>query len=271
MSYTKINVTKPTGMPGVGGGMKSNITVFDFDDVTGGYARDASGINTPGNLVFKAGAYAITIAATSSTIKAGSEVSGDEDAEGIIQNVEFNHPGDSVAIREFLYNWLGRNVGIIIEKCKDGSKKLYGTPCAPLKLSYKEDIDKAKNGATITFKSSQVGPPISEYLGTITYDAVKDTAAADATTVDVAAGSGEYQLTSGTAAPANITTLSNPVDGAVYCLLGSGGAHPSTIDDGDDFILAVGATWTAISGSKLTVKAFKDGAASFKFIEVSRQ
>lgn len=271
MPYVKVNVTKPTVlMPGNGGNAKDKITLFDFDDVTGGLTRDAAGIVMNGPLTFKAGAYAIQIYATQDTIKAGAESQGETDAEGVIQNVEFAHPGNFKEIKEFRSNWLGKSVGIIIEKCSDGSKLLYGSPCAPLRLAYKSEWDKDKNTATMTFKSAQKGPDIADYLGTVTYDTVKGTAAAGATTVDVAAGSGEYQLTTGTASAAAITSLTNPVDGVVYTLLGSGGTYPSTIAAAGNFILSNGTTWTATSGAKLQLRAFKDGASTYKFIELSR-
>ncbi|MCX6270507.1 MAG: hypothetical protein NTU44_04665 [Bacteroidetes bacterium] len=67
-----------------------------------------------------------------------------------------------------------------------------------------------------------------------------------------------------------ITALNNPVDGYVYTLLGSGGTYPGTIATGGNFILASGTGWTATAGAKLQLKAFKDGASTFKFIELSR-
>lgn len=271
MTYSKIDVLKSGRMAGTGGGMKALISVIDLDDIVhSGLARDSKGIVIAGPIVFNSGRYAIQIEATQSTIKAGEKVEGEDDAEGIIQTVEFSHPGDSVAIREFLYNWIGKNIIVVIEKCSDGTMKLYGSPCAPLKLSYAGDIDKAKNGQVITLKSSQVGPPIANYTGTLTYDSVKGTVAADATTVNVAAGEGEYQLTDGTSSAAAITTLSNPVNGGKYTLLGSGGSHPSTISAGGDFILTNGTAWSALSGEKITFQAFKDGASSYSFIELSR-
>ncbi|MHC1707498.1 MAG: hypothetical protein AB9842_08250 [Bacteroidales bacterium] len=270
MSYVKTNVLKPSAaMPGNGGNLKDKIVVFDWDDVTGGYQRDASGIQMDGPLVFSSGAYAVQIYATQDTIKCSAESQGDTDAEGVIQTVEFTHPGNSREIKEFRNNWLGRSVGIMVEKCSDGSKTLYGAPCSALRLAFKSEHDKDKNNATFTFKSGQKGPDIAEYGGTITLDDVKGTAAADATTVNVAAGQGEYQLTDGVAASAIITALTNPTDGFTYTLLGSGGDHPSIIQ-GNSFILHEGTVWNAIAGSRITFRAFKDGEATYKFIEVSR-
>ncbi len=270
MSYTKVNVAKPsTIMPGNGGNMKDKIFVFDWDDVSGGFLRDALGVVIPQSLIFKTSTYGILLYATQDTIKAGAESQGDTDAEGVIQNVEFDHPGNLKEIKEFRSNWLGKAVGIIIEKCSDGTKTLYGSPCAPLRLAFKAEWDKDKNKATMTFKSAQKGPDVADYIGTFTLADVMGTVAADAVSINVGAGPGEYQLTSGTAAPVEISAMTNPVDGGLYTLLGSGGAHPSTIE-GAPYILASGNVWTGLAGARITFKAFKDSVSTFIFIEQSR-
>jgi hypothetical protein len=269
MSYVKTNVAKSSSNAAIGGGIKENILLFDWDDVTGGYTRDSKGIVITGPLVFKAGRYAIKIEATQETIKASSETSGESDAEGIIQTVEFMHPGDSLAIREFSWNWLGRRAGIIIQKCSDDSMKLYGAPCAPLKLSAKEEMDKDKNTSVFTFKQAQKGPAIANYLGTVTLEAVMGTIAVDAHIIPVAAGAGEYQLSSGSIAAIEIDSVSGMNDGEIITLLGSGGLYPSTIE-GTPFMLASGAIWTGLAGASITFKAFKDSPSTFIFIELAR-
>lgn len=270
MSYVKVNVNKPGDNKGVGGDKKAMIIVFDFDDVATMPARDSKGIVITGNLAFNSGAYMSKVYATQNTIKAMVDSEGDPDAKGIIQTVEFDHPGDAVAIREFRANWMNKNIGIIIEKCSDTTKSLYGTPCAPLQMVFKAEDDKDKNKTTFTFKSTQKGPDVADYQGTTTFDAVMGTPAADATSINVAAGEGRYQLTDGSAAAVNITTMTNAVVGGKYTLLGSGGTYPSTIDKGDDFILADGTTWTALAGAEITFEAFKSDTAAWKFIERSR-
>jgi hypothetical protein len=270
MTYAKSNVLKPGDNKGVGGDKKDKIIVFDFDDVATMPARDASGIVIAGNIVMTAGAYKVKIYATQSSIKAGVDSEGDQDAKGITQSVEFEHPGDSTEIREFRSNWMNKNIGIIIERCSSTKKNLYGTPCAPLQMVFKAEDDKDKNKTTFTFKSTQKGPDVADYQGTMTFDDSVATVAADATTVNLATGPGRYDLTTGTAAAATITTCTNAVEGMSVTLVGSGGAHPSIIT-GDDFLLENGTQWTAIAGAEITFKAFKDGAASWKFIELSRK
>ncbi len=269
MTYVKVSVAKPGSNLGVGGNKKAEIILFDMDDVLAYPARDGSGVVSTDNITFNPGAYMIKLYATQHTIEAGHKGEGDPDKKGVIQSVKFEHPGDENAILEFTANWMNRNIGIIIQRCSDTKKKLYGTPCAPLQMVYDAKDTKDTNHTEFTFTSSQKGPIVCDYQGSTTFDTVTGTAAADATTVDVTNGEGEYQLTNGTSAAATITALTNAADGLVYKLLGSGGTHPSTITGGS-FLLKNGTAWTALTGATLTVKCFKDGASTYKFLELSR-
>ena len=270
MTYVKTNVTKPTGIaPGKGGDKKALITIFDYDDLVTEAQRDSKGIVIAGSHTFKSGFYAIQIYATIDSIVNKSTSEGDIDAEGIIQQVDFAHPGGKKEIREFRQNWLNRNMGIIVEKCSSGEKDQYGASCAPLRMTFEATNDKDVNKSVFTFKSTNKGPDAAIYQGTITLDTIKDTVAADATSVDLANGEGEYQLTDNTGATA-ITTCTNTVHNAIYTLLGSGGSNAATIPTGNDFILADGATWTGNENATLTFRAYKSGAASWSFIEIAR-
>ncbi|TSA24358.1 MAG: hypothetical protein D4R67_11985 [Bacteroidetes bacterium] len=271
MTYVKVNLTKPSGNPGAGGNKKDLITLIDVDDIQTFPGRDSKGVVITDNIVMKENTYAVKVYGTVNTIKTGSNSEGDIDAEGFIHDLEFEHPGNSVELREFKTNWLGRNIIAIVERCTTGKKELFGMPCAPMRMTTKAEDDKDKNKSTITFKSALKCPyEIADYQGTIEYDSVMGTVPADDTSPDVAAGQGQYQLTSGSVSAVAITTLDNAVNGGVYTLLGSGGSYPSTIPSGNDFILANGTTWTALAGSQITVKAFKSGASSWSFIEQSR-
>jgi len=272
MTYAKISVLKSGDNTGVGGNKKDRIVIIDTDDINldSFPERDSSGIAITGDIPLKEGAYMVELYATQNTIKCLAEGAGDPDAKGITQTVEFEHPGNSNDIRAFRQYWMNRNVMILIQRCSSGKRDLFGTPCAPLQMTFKTQDDKDKNITIFTFTSIQKGIDIADYQGNVSFDTVKDTVDADATSVDVVNGPGEYQLTTGTAAAATITTLLNPVNGAVYTLLGSGGSHPSTITSANDFVLASGTTWTALAGSRITFRAFKSGASTWKFFEQFR-
>jgi len=270
MTYVKVNVLKPGDNKGVGGDKKDKVNIFDWDDVKTNPPRDSKGITIAGNLVFLDGAYISKIYATQSTIKAGADSTGDPDAKGIEQTVEFSHPGDSVAIREFRANWMNKNIGIIIERCSSNQKNLYGTPCAPLQMVFKAEDDKDKNNTTFTFKSTQKGPDVADYQGTMAFDTVKGTAVASETEVEVVNGPGQYQLTSGVNASVIVVDLPGAINGEVYTLLGSGGPFPCKVQCGGSFILSNGNDWTALAGSQLTLMAYASTNGDLLYIEESR-
>jgi hypothetical protein len=271
MSYVKASVYKPGDNKGKGGDKKDKLILFDWDDVLTVPARDSKGIVITGNFAFNPGAYMVELYVTPESYKKNAKAEGETDAKGIMQQLDVTHPGDSVDIREFRSYWMNRNVGVIIQKCSDGTKDLLGAPCAPLQMVFDANDDKDKNNSAFTFKSALKGPDIADYQGTLTFDTLTGTVAANATTVDLTNGEGRYQLTTGAAAIATITTCSNAVDGMVFTLIGSGGTYPSNITKANDFVLSNGTTWSGIAGAEITFKAFKSDAAAWKFIELSRK
>lgn len=270
MSYTKVSVNKPSKNAGSGGDKKDRIIIFDWDDVKTGPQRDSKGVRITNSIVMKDGRYMIEVYGTVTTINPSFTTEGDPDKTGFMHSVAFEHPGDEVEIMEFIQNWTNRNIGIIVQKCSSSRKRLFGSSCAPLQLGTESNDNNESNTNAMTFGAivkSKFVP--GEYEGTLSLESAIATVAADATTVDVEEGEGQYQLTDNTTST-EITTLSNAVDGGVYTLVGSGGSNPATVTDSADFILANGTTWTGISGAQLTVRAFKTGASSFVFIELSR-
>jgi hypothetical protein len=276
MTYIKNNLPKPGANKGVGGNKKYNITFFDFDDVANFPARDANGIVITGNIQMHPDAYMITVYGTIDTIKNTSGSEGEFDAEGIIQSCIFNHPGNEVAVREFRTNWLSKNIGIIFEHCSDNVKDLYGSPCAPMRMSFKHDEDKDKNTTEFTFKSSNKGPDVADYRGTLTYADYVATIAADATEIDLSSGEGRYFVTGSATAYAEITATTGAVEGMKFTLVGGGGAFPAVINGQfitsvDEFQCKDSIGWNANLGSEITFQAFKRGESSFMFIELSRK
>jgi hypothetical protein len=270
MTYVKVNVNKPSGIaPGKGGDKKDIITIIDLADLNSEASRDASGIVIAGNHSFKTDCYAVKLEVTQDTIVCKSTSQGDMDAEGFLHEVVFSHPGSSQEIREFRQNWVNKNVLVIVERCSNSEKNQFGATCAPLRMKIEATDDKDKNNALFTFSSALKGPDVAIYQGTIIYSEVVATVAPDATTINLVGGGGEYQLQDNTGAT-EITTCTNAVNGIVFTLLGSGGSFPSTITDDHDFILADGTTWTALGNAKITFKVFKNGVATYKFIEQSR-
>ena len=274
MAYVKTSVDKPGLNKGAGGDKLEKIVFFDMDDllVANTYpARDSKGVIIAGNIAFKPATYMITIYATSSSVKVSSNSEGEQDAEGFMHDISFDHPGNEQAIREFKQNWLSRNVGIIVQHCSSNKKDLLGTPCSPLRGSVKFEDDKDKTKTTFTFKSALKCPyDIADYQGTMQFDTVRATVAANAVSVDLTNGEGQYQLTTGTVSAVVINAATNAADGMTFTLLGSGGTYPSTIATGGVYELQNGTTWSALANASITFHVFKNGSSTFKYIEVSR-
>lgn len=268
--YVNVDVTKPAKRsPGAGGNKKDIITLVDINDLVSEASRDDKGIVITGNHQFKPNAYAIQLYVTPSSISGKPKTEGEIDEEGIIQELVYSHPGSAKEIREHRANWLGRNCLIFVKHCDDGSVDQYGSLCAPMRMQFEATDDKDVNKTVFTFTSTNKGPDVAIYEGTLTLSSVAATVPADATTVDLSSGEGEYQLTDNSSDTV-ITTATNAVDGMVFTLLGSGGSHPATIGTTGDFVLKNGNSWTALAGATITFKAFKDGASSWMFYELSR-
>jgi hypothetical protein len=268
-AYVAVSIARPGGNAGAGGDKRDYLALFRWEDVQTLPARDANGVVIPGTIVMKPGKYMVKIYTTPTSISATNTTEGDADAKSFMHAVVANHPGSRKEILEFVQNITNENVGIIVFKCSENAQYLYGTPCAPLQLNNTGTDDNEQNIQEMNFEAtvrSKFVPAI--YEGTLTLESPLATIAADVTDPSVALGSGQYQLTNNTTATV-ITTLEDAVDGGVYTLLGSGGSNPSEITGGD-FLLKNGTSWDAFAGSQITFRAFKDGASSFKFIELSR-
>jgi len=269
--YVNVDLEKSSNNAGIGGNKKAEFILADCDDIQTFPNRDGKGIVITDDFIMKPGKYMIRVYITQSTMKASVESTGDPDAKGIIHTVEGEHPGDAVALREFRNAWQNKNAIVFIRKCGSEQVNQYGDECAPMQLEFKGQDDKDKTNTAFTFKSVQNGPDVADYQGTFTFDTVRATFPADETNLQVQLGEGQYQLTNGTAAAAEIIALSGSIDGGVYTLLGSGGNHPSTIANATSaFLLKDGTTWTALAGATLTVRAFKSGPTEYKFFELSR-
>src|SRR6478609_1808988 len=133
MTYIRQNVTKPLGKsPGASAPKEPNVTIVATDDILTWPSRDDKGVNIVGSFGMKDNAKMIQLYCTPSKIKASFESDGEEDSISILQKFEAEHPGNELAISEFVQNWLGVNCIIIYSSCVDDFRKVLGTKCAPL-------------------------------------------------------------------------------------------------------------------------------------------
>jgi|GEM_PF-138800 len=274
MSFVKVNIPRSRDGAGTAQSIDTDIIIWDWDEVKTSPKRDSRKVKMEGSFQFKDGKYAIKMYGTSSSISLPRTPEGEEDSVGFTALPEFNHPGSPVEIEEFIANMTNRPLGVAVRvgDCDgDGEPhyKIYGSKCNPLSLMAEGQNNNEGVMDLMRFQQFRRSKNLpGRYYGTFTFDEAT-VVVADETTVDVANGDGEYQLQDNTVAT-EITTLENAVHGGTYTLLGSGGTNPATITAAGDFILAGATDWQGLAGSRITLKAYDQGAGSFVFFEHSR-
>ena len=178
--------------------------------------------------------------------------------------------GINSTIRKLLEDGVGYGFFVVLEICSTGKKYLIGNSCKPAILTnFEGGPGKDHTGFTVSFKN-ECGEMFCEYTGNTPAQAAA-TVAEDATTIGLTSNP-RYQLTDGSVSSVAITSFTGVTDadvGRIVTILGSGGTYPSTIPSGNDFMLIGGETWTALANREISFKIFKDGGASYIFVEVS--
>lgn len=136
-----VSVPKQGANPGMPEGKKNVVIIFDFDKVKT-YTRDEKHITVTG-FALNDGETPIGLFINEQSLDAGDEVEGDAYARGFIHHVNADHPGTEGAVGEFKANNVNANLGVIIMPCDPGetTAKIYGTPCAPLKMQQAQEQD----------------------------------------------------------------------------------------------------------------------------------
>lgn len=151
--YKKVSITKGKGAPGAPKAKDPNIIIILARDILTMPAR--VGVKIAADIILKAGAEAIGVYLTPTTISRNDNSEGDPDKEGWIQNVAGTHPGDSIEINEFLEANIGEDFVLITKECSvTASVKVHGSVCAPLKLVAEGQDNNEGVGQTLTFKSA---------------------------------------------------------------------------------------------------------------------
>lgn len=171
MSYTKVSIPKNGDGAGCPTPRKSQIILVDVEDVASEPTREVGDVAVQGNLTLNTGAKAVSIYGTSSTIQITEEFIGDPDAEGIKNGLVFEHPGNSVAIKNFLEVWKNKGCIAIVTECDgtaEGRPQIIGRVCNPLRLSVETTQNNEATKRQLTF--AQVLPDKflpGEYAGRI--------------------------------------------------------------------------------------------------------
>lgn len=223
-----------------------------------------------GDIPLKAGEKWHYIHAAYDSVRPGWTGEEGEIASTITNELPFVVGGMDDAVFNLLENGLNKGFFVVWEICATGERFLGGNGCKPMKLVSFEGASNEESTSTSIVFRNQCGHIWSKYIGnTPTQD--PQVVAADATTIPLVSNN-RYQLTSGTVASVVITSFTSVTDSdvnRVITILGSGGSFPSDIEDGSDFLLIGGETWEAAAGKQISFKIFKDGALTYKFVEVA--
>lgn len=167
MTYIPVSVPKTGVNPGRPKGKDPNIIIVRTDDIDNFPTRDDNGVKsaTGQNLTLKAGASAIAIYATPSTIKRFDTIEGPPDGKGWHQNLEFEHPGDEVGFDEWKENNVNINLVALSFRRGFTNAKLHGTIEEPVQFEVEEQDDNDGLKSTIKLKSVMRGPKSMVYVG----------------------------------------------------------------------------------------------------------
>lgn len=131
------------------------VYIYDAMDILTDIEREYGDTDAVGNLVLKDGYKGISIQVSRSSISCGYEQSGEIDARVFADKVEFDYPGDTIAMENFIEAFSQKGVVIIVTSC-DGFCKIYGRKCNPLSLSSEHKDNKDGLGTHVLF-SQEVG------------------------------------------------------------------------------------------------------------------
>lgn len=272
--YTKVHLAKPTGISPGSASPKSETIIVDVEDIQVFPPSDENGVKLVGQFVLKTGASMIKMYGTKSKTDAPYESDGDEDSISINQKFMLQHPGNNLEVKEFVQNWLGRNVIVLHKSCADGFYEVMGTPCAPLQVKPAKVDNNDGRYHTLNFESfAKTSLVPKHYEGAAVF--AEPFAVADVTAVAATPANGQhYRLASLDVTAAIGFDAPTLPHGTLITLIGDGGAAPATLSNGiaGDATVALvsGTQWVALRDAVINLEVFNDGTTYF-LIEKSRQ
>jgi hypothetical protein len=264
------NISDPANDYKVGKAVKAKMWLISEDQWDDTQAFPTRSGRERGNIPLKNGEYWHYISAVLDSPEIKSNAEEGEIASTITNELKFVVGGMDSSLLTLLETGIGKGFFVVWEICSTGDLYLGGNGCKPLKLSaFEGGPGKDSTSWTLTFKN-QCGEIWSVYTGNTPTQAPA-TVAANAETITLTSNP-QYQLTDGTAEVHDITGFTSVTDAdinRVVTILGSGGTYPSTISESNDFLLIAGNQWEAEENTQISFKIFKDGAATYKFVEIA--
>lgn len=266
MPYLKKSVLRPEGNPGRGITPLDRLTLIDVEDIAYFPSPNDKGVLIEEDIILKPGKYGIDLYLTPGTAKLSSPAEGETDQVGFTPQIEGNHPGNKLEVREFKVNNINTKFIAIMSYCNGQDADLLGTPCNPLKMVPNYTGDKDGNTNAFTFSQINKGEDIFIYRGAIPKEEPVAKLDSGVTKIDYIA-SGLYQLSDGAGTIAQAVGGS---DGALITLVGAYGENPPSVTGGETILLRDGKPFIASGGSQLTLRAFRAGDGKVVWVEQSR-
>lgn len=235
---------------------------------------DDKGVRLQGNIVLQNNAFAIPMYATGSTKDYAADVQGEEDAENFKLTFKANHPGDEIEASEFAVNYLGRGFVIVFDKCKsNGTRKLLGSDCHPLKLKPGFKGNKDKTGFEFSFEQSTGSRSMHfEYAGSVITEESLAPSQASTALEFLEENVNLVKINVGTASSVAAITTVEKNTGDIVTLLGqdSDATKAATLSSaniatatGVVVLLKDGVAWKSLADSTISFMVFKTNTHTF--------
>lgn len=171
MAYTKVSIPKNGDGAGCATAKSSEVIVIDVEDIETEPTRSVGDVQLQGDYKLKEGTKAVCIYATAPTIEFTEEYSGEADARGVKQGVGYEHPGNSVDIKNHTEAFMNKGVVILVKEC-DGTEKgrvqAFGSKCNPLYMTPETTNNKEACKRKFVWKQEQIDKFLpGDYSGTM--------------------------------------------------------------------------------------------------------
>ena len=235
---------------------------------------DDKGVRLQGNIVLQNNAFAIPMYATGSTKDYAADVQGEEDAENFKLTFKANHPGDEIEATEFAVNYLGEGFVIVFDKCKsNGTRKVLGSDCHPLKLKPGFKGNKDKTGFEFSFEQTTGSRSMHfEYAGSVITEESLAPSQASTALEFLEENVNLVKINVGTAASVAAITTVGKNTGDIVTLLGqdSDATKAATLSSaniatatGVVVLLKDGVAWKSLADSTISFMVFKTNTHTF--------
>lgn len=162
---TLLDIQKPAGNAGAGGGLHNEIIAFLEDDVQTWPARSSDKVTIEGNFVMKSGKYMRVLYSTPETLEPIiKKLKGENlDISAFEVGVKYFFPGLGDKILQFMAEHGSSKLHLILRNCAGDTVYYLGEKCNPLHMDDAEGKWGAKvvdgKGITFTLLGQQSLPP----------------------------------------------------------------------------------------------------------------